>query len=96
VSGLIGLMAPAVPEGAQPEAKTADFHVVCTNPDCGHHFLIHEKFGFHRFPVVCPACGQKTGAEARRCFSETCRGRWVAPREVNGKLQCPVCGQPFE
>lgn len=59
-----GGLAPPLPEDARP-ATRADFHVVCTNPECGYHFVIHRKLGFHGFPVKCPRCQQKTGTQAR-------------------------------
>ncbi|MGB2984289.1 MAG: hypothetical protein WBE26_00260 [Phycisphaerae bacterium] len=89
-----GGLAPPLPEDARP-ATRADFHVVCTNPECGYHFVIHRKLGFHGFPVKCPRCQQKTGTQARRCNSPTCRGRWVAPEKIEGELHCPVCGGRF-
>jgi len=84
-------LAPPPPASAKPEATTADFHVVCVNQKCGHHFVINRAFGFHKFPVECPACRGKTGMEGRRCFSSTCQGRWIAPQEKDGGLYCPVC-----
>ena len=86
----------APPVGAKPEATTADFHVVCSNPGCGAHFVTHREFGFGKFPVECPRCERETGIAARPCPSPTCRGRWVAPMTVDGKLQCPRCGKPLE
>ncbi|MHC4696437.1 MAG: hypothetical protein ACYTFA_06830 [Planctomycetota bacterium] len=85
-------IAPQPPPDAQRQAATADFHVVCSNQRCGHHFLIHKKFGFRKFPLVCPKCKQESGHRARRCNSPTCRGRWVAPERVGGMLKCPRCG----
>jgi hypothetical protein len=96
VTGLAGLITPPAPAGAKPEATTADFHVLCTNPDCGHHFVIHQAFDFHRFPVTCPACQRETGARALRCNSPTCRGRWVVPQMRNGEPCCPFCGTSFD
>lgn len=89
-----GTLAP--PATARPQAKTADFHVVCTGLDCRHHFVIHRKFGYRKFPVDCPKCQNKTGAQARRCNSATCRGRWVPLERQDGKLYCPVCGAGSE
>ena len=89
-----GTFAP--PATATPQAKTADFHVVCTNPDCRHHFVIHREFGYRKFPVECPKCHKRTGAQARRCNSATCRGRWVPLERKDDKLYCPVCGAQFE
>jgi hypothetical protein len=96
LTGLVSLVTPPPPEGAKPEATTADFHVLCTNPDCGHHFVVHRAFGFRKFPVTCPACQHQTGAQAFRCNSPTCRGRWVVPEVRDGRRYCPVCNAPFD
>lgn len=90
------LFTPAPPEGAKPEARTADFHVVCGNVRCEHHFVIRREFGFRKFPVPCPQCDQKTGMEARLCNSKTCRARWVVPERIDGGWRCPACGGRFE
>ncbi|MCP4249103.1 MAG: hypothetical protein GY778_18830 [bacterium] len=76
----------------QPRAKTADFHVICLDDDCGHHFLINRKFGFDRFPVTCPRCEGQTGHRAQRCHSRACAGRYVAPIESDGEFICASCG----
>ncbi|MFQ5494586.1 MAG: hypothetical protein ACE5EX_04320 [Phycisphaerae bacterium] len=89
-------IAPPPPVGAVEAATTADFHVVCSDVSCGHHFLLHKKFGFSAFPVRCPQCGRQTGQQARRCFSETCRGRWVPAVDSGGAARCPVCGRGFQ
>lgn len=91
--GLANAVAPAPTAATKPKATSADFHVVCTNRACGHHFVIHRDFGFRKFPVVCPKCGQKTGVHARRCYSPSCRGRWVAPVRRDGTLTCPHCSR---
>ncbi len=96
VSTIAGSLVPSPPANARPEATKADFHIVCSNPDCGYHFVIHREFGFRKFPVVCPKCGKSTGEQARRCNSETCRGRWVVPKKVDDELCCPICGARFE
>lgn len=96
VLSVVGLLVPPPAADAQPMAKTADFHVLCSSAECGHHFVIHRKFGFSRFPVECPKCRQATGMAARRCSSGTCRGRWVVPRQVENQAQCPDCGSAFE
>lgn len=88
----IGLITPPLPAAAKPQATTADYHVLCTNPACGHHFIINRKFGFRGFPVDCSKCGKNTGAAARQCNSPTCRGKWIVPKESPGQAQCPVCG----
>lgn len=95
-SGVLGILVPPPPENARPAAGTADFHVVCMDPDCGYHHVIHREFGFRKFPVVCPKCEQRTGARARPCNSKACGFRWVAPQEVEGTLRCPRCGRVFE
>ncbi len=93
---LTGMIVPPPPVTARPAATTADYHVVCVNPDCGHHFVIHRKFGFRGFPVACPNCEKATGLQARRCYSQTCQGRWIAPIEDQGSLHCPICGNSAE
>jgi hypothetical protein len=92
---IVRAAAPAPPTGAKERADTADFHVVCTSPSCGEHFVIHRRFGFDDFPVPCPACKQKTGSAARLCASSTCRGRWVVPIPRGDAIICPHCGEPF-
>jgi len=96
VLGVADIIAPAPLASAKPEAITADFHVVCSNPVCGHHFVVRRKFGFKGFPVQCPKCEQKTGEQARRCSSGTCQGRWVVPLRTDRGLVCPRCGEPFD
>jgi len=91
----VELITPPPPVDARAQATAADFHIVCENPDCGHHFVIHREFGFDDFPVPCPKCGKRMGHAARRCNSTTCRGRWVAPISTNGKKVCPICGNVF-
>ncbi len=76
-------------------ATTADFHVVCSRPDCGHHWMINRELGFDDFPTVCAKCGNRSGAAARRCTSDACGGRWVAPTWSGGVQMCPVCGREF-
>ena len=90
------MLTPARSALAKPAATTGDFHVVCTDPTCGHHFVIHRAFGFSKFPVKCPNCERDRGASARKCSSSTCRGRWVAPVHEENGLACPTCGAPFE
>lgn len=89
---LFSLLEPPGAKNAQPRAKTATFHVVCGNRDCGHHFLIERKFGFDDFPVECPKCGQETARHAMRCHSEDCGGRYVIAQEEDGQLRCAECG----
>ena len=96
VTGFTGMLVPPPPAGAKAEATTADFHVVCSNAQCGRHFVIHRKFGFRGFPVDCSACGRGTGGKARRCNSDACRGRWVAPMKTGDASQCPRCQRRLE
>jgi len=72
-------------------AQTADFHVSCTNAACGHDFIINREFEFDDFPVPCPKCKKATGVQSRRCFSEQCGGRWVAPKKQGDRLSCRYC-----
>jgi hypothetical protein len=88
VSGIPSMFGPPLPPSAKAVANTADYHVLCTNADCGHHFVINRKFGFDRFPVRCPKCQQETGRQAIHC---TC-GRWVVPVMRDGASYCPQCG----
>jgi len=96
VGGAVSLLTPAPPASAKPIATSADFHVVCGQADCGHHFVIHRDFGFRKFPVPCPKCHRETAMPARRCTSPKCGGRWVAPRMDEGMASCPVCGRKFD
>lgn len=92
VLALIGSMAP---KDVVPRARTADFHVVCTNPSCGKHFVINRKFGFDDFPVDCPRCQQRTGEQAVRCTGGPRDGAWV-PAKLNdqGQLVGALCDVP--
>lgn len=85
-------VAPGAPPSAGPLAKTATFHVVCTNPDCKQHFLIERRFNFDGFPVLCPRCHNKTAQRALRCSSAQCGGRHVAVAERGGRFICTECG----
>jgi ribosomal protein S27E len=89
ISYTVDLFAPGGPS-PQPRARTADFHVVCTG--CGHHFVINRKFSFDDFPVKCPKCGKLTGQPAMQCFSDRCKGRWVAVERRDDALVCSRCG----
>jgi len=91
VSTAIGFISPPLPRSAQPSASTADFHVVCTEPACGHRFVINRGFGFDDFPVTCPKCRKLTGHAARPCYSTSCNGRWVAPVKRDDGPYCPIC-----
>ncbi len=95
-SFVLDTFAPAPPQDARPVATRADFHVVCRDPACAHHFVVYRRFGFRKFPVQCPKCSEMTGMRARPCTSSTCRGKWVAPVSADGMLLCPVCGDRFE
>lgn len=93
---IAGMITPPPPPGASAPAASADFHVVCSDPACAHHFVIHRQFGFHKFPVQCLKCKRQTGARARLCNSSTCRGQWVAleagvskPRAESGSVKAP-------
>ena len=95
VSGLTASLLPAVEPEIQDEVQLADFHVICSDEACGHHFVIRKPPGFHRFPVKCPKCEQEIGMRALPCNSSTCQGKWVIPEEIDGQLHCPVCGAPL-
>jgi hypothetical protein len=88
----IGFISAGGP-GVQPPAKTASFHVLCSN--CQHSFVINRKFGFDSFPVECPKCHQHTGQRAYQCFSNTCKGRWTYAIPVNKQLVCARCREPL-
>lgn len=105
VLGLIGvglvfqarnLIAPASSAVIRPRATMADFHVLCSDRSCRHHFVIHRKFGFDDFPVVCAKCKKRTGEHARPCNSQQCRRRWVAPVRTDAGQVCPYCGTVLE
>ncbi len=91
LSGLAGAIAPPPPRAARPEATTADYHVICVDPECESHFVINRQFGFGSFPVKCAKCERKTGERAVRCNSQTYKGRWVAPIDEGGASECPRC-----
>lgn len=96
VTGLVAMLVPPPPSNARPTATTADFHVICSDADCGHHFVIHREFGFRGFPVACPACDRRSGMKARPCHSATCQGRWIVPEKQGDRTRCPVCGEWFD
>jgi hypothetical protein len=79
----------------RPEATTADYHIICTGADCGHHFVVNRKFGFRDFPVECPKCKRATGFAARKCNSRDCNGAWVIPVPQDDISKCPRCGTKF-
>lgn len=95
VSGLTSSLLPAGETEAREEVQFADFHVICADESCGHHFVSRKPPGFSKFPVKCPKCEQQTGMRALPCNSSTCRGKWVIPDEINGQPHCPVCGAPL-
>ncbi len=89
------MLSPPLPVDAQSLATSGDFHVLCSDEDCGQHFVINRAFGFHDFPVRCPACKLLSGQSARRCLSTVCGGRYVVPIERDGQSQCPYCQETF-
>jgi hypothetical protein len=90
------MITPPLPAGAKEQAQTADFHVVCSDRRCEHHFVVNREFGFAAFPLRCPRCDQVTGLRARPCNRQTCGGRWVVPIKEKDGLYCPICDQRFE
>lgn len=88
---VVGALQPPDAGVFQPRATTANFDVICYNPDCGKHFVIKRKFRFHKFPVTCPFCKQKTGQHALRCSSDTCRGKLVITVEEEDTIYCTEC-----
>ena len=95
IRAVVEMIQPVPTSEMTPRARTAHFDVICTNPECGRHFVIDRKFGYDSFPVTCPYCKQKTGYHALRCNSERCRGRLVPTIEVDGEFRCPICGEPI-
>lgn len=81
---------------AQPNAGAEHdgFHLVCTAPECGRHFVVPRN-EFNTYPadpqsqrMKCEACGQFTAVLAKPCA--TC-GRWYPATDGAG---CPTCAQP--
>ncbi len=95
VRAVIEAIQPIPTDAMTPRADTAHFDVICTNPDCGRHFIIDRKFGYDNFPVRCPYCNQESGRHALRCNSDRCRGRLVPTIESDGEYRCPICGEPI-
>ncbi|MFQ5461623.1 MAG: hypothetical protein ACE5E5_03250 [Phycisphaerae bacterium] len=93
ISGVAGAIAPPIPDSARAQAETADFHVLCDRPDCGHHFVVNRKFRFSAFPVTCPKCNNESGRRALRCNSHECCGRWILPEGPPEDRRCPLCGE---
>ena len=93
--GLLAWIGPPPSDSAERRVQHVDYHVICTNPDCGHHFVLRREKGYGRWPATCPACEQRTGEEALRCNSPACQGRWVLPIEEDGRLICPHCREPL-
>ena len=89
----VGMLQLPEPANVQPRASTALFNVICSNPQCGKHFVIKRKFRFRKFPVDCPTCKVKSGYQALRCTSDQCRGRLVLAAEEDGGLYCSQCGK---
>ena len=54
VTWVVGAFVPPLPPGTTEPARTAQFHVLCADPTCAHHFVIERKFRFDDFPVACP------------------------------------------
>ena len=96
VISVVETLTPPPPAGARPESTIADYHVVCSDPACGYHFVVQREFGYRGFPIQCAKCAKQAGVSARRCNSSTCLGRWVAPVEVHGASRCPDCGAAME
>lgn len=92
---VVGLLTPPAPPGAREPARTADFRIVCSDPACGYNFVLRREFGFDKFPVVCDRCKKPAGVPGRRCYSESCQGRWVAPVKTESGQHCPTCGRAF-
>ena len=93
IGGFVDFVTPAPLADARPRAKTADFHVICTNEECSHHFVIKRKFSFKDFPVKCSMCGLETGQQALRCRSRECRGRYVPVVRRKDGVYCTKCGR---
>jgi hypothetical protein len=91
VHGLIGSIVPT-PKDATPPAQYASFHLRCTNPDCGRTFRDQLEIDYHRWPMKCPYCQQKTVYDLRRC--PHCRD-WVIPKAENKQRLCPQCDKPI-
>lgn len=92
VTSFVGMWAP---KNVIPPARTADFHIVCTNTACRHHFVINRKFGFDDFPVTCPKCKKETGERAVRCAGGPRDGEWVAATlDANDQLIGADCSVP--
>lgn len=92
----VRMVTPAPPASAKEPAHTADFHVLCGDSRCAHHFVINRKFGFEKFPVACPKCKAMTGQRAVKCYSAQCQGRWVAIDDSSGPAKCARCGGALE
>ncbi len=97
--GVIGmLIVSAVANSCTPnievkeQATTTDHRIICTNPECGHMFVIDRPFDFDSYPVKCPKCSKNTGQPALRCNSQNCGGKWVVRTVRNDRFVCPQCG----
>jgi len=91
----IDMIQPVPASMITPRARTADFNVICSNPQCRKNFTIQRKFNFHDFPVKCPFCKQMTGQHAMRCRSETCHGKLVITKTSEGVTRCTECDAPI-
>jgi len=91
--GAIQMVKPGGQVEASPIARTAHFDVICSNPQCGRHFVVERKFKFHRYPVACPHCRQETGQRAVRCTSKSCRGKLAMTIEADDSRRCATCGE---
>jgi len=92
---LVSVVNMFAPQNATAPARTADFHVICTNTGCGHQFVVNRKFGFDKFPVVCPRCQKATGERAIRCSGGPRDGAWVRATETpDGRLVGADCDAP--
>ena len=89
------LLEPPNAKQMSPRARTANFDVICTNPECGRHFVIKRQFSFDAFPVKCPFCKKPTGHLALRCHSPSCRGTLQPSHLENGVPVCDSCDQPL-
>lgn len=92
---VVGLISPPPPPGARDPARSADFRIVCGDPQCGYNYVLRREFGYEGFPAACHRCKKVTGVPGRRCFSPRCEGRWIAPVESETQSTCPVCGNVF-
>lgn len=88
--GLRGLLGGIFsgPTDVGDSTPLATLYVVCTNPDCAHHFQTRRPIDFADWPIACPVCNQMTVQRARLC--PKCR-HWVAIAPGDGSGSCPHC-----